>query len=135
NEQSDNEFEEFDNEEFDPNQILIYQATSIAESTSATEAFENLLVRSVSSMNTGSNIKRKKTEIEVIEDYKRKQKRLIEKNELIADEYQVIITKVLIDIEKYLSYYEKHLTDYSFPAPDYSLVEDAEKYSIWNHEL
>jgi len=65
NEQSDDEFEEFDNEEFDPNQISIYQATSIAESTGATEAFENLLVRSASSMSTGSNIKRKKTEIEV----------------------------------------------------------------------
>ncbi|CAG8596750.1 17214_t:CDS:2, partial [Cetraspora pellucida] len=39
----------FDNEEFDPNQISIYQATSIAESTSTTEAFENLLVRSASS--------------------------------------------------------------------------------------
>ncbi|CAG8789522.1 19589_t:CDS:2, partial [Cetraspora pellucida] len=48
NEQSDDEFEEFDNEEFDPNQIAIYRATSIAESTDATKAFENLLVRSVS---------------------------------------------------------------------------------------
>ncbi|CAG8830162.1 19257_t:CDS:1, partial [Cetraspora pellucida] len=55
----------FDNEEFDPNQISIYQATSIAESTGVTEAFENLLVRSASSMSTGSNIKRKKTKIEV----------------------------------------------------------------------
>ncbi|CAG8787755.1 3341_t:CDS:2, partial [Cetraspora pellucida] len=64
NEQSDNEFEEFDNEEFDPNQISIYRATSIAESTGATEAFENLLVRSASSISTGSNIKRKKTKTE-----------------------------------------------------------------------
>ncbi|CAG8824619.1 24782_t:CDS:1, partial [Cetraspora pellucida] len=56
------------------------------------------------------------------------------KNELTADEYRVIITKTLIYIEKYLSYYEKHLTDYLFSAPDYSLVEDAEKYSIWDQE-
>ncbi|CAG8564007.1 3171_t:CDS:2 [Cetraspora pellucida] len=156
NEQSDDEFKEFNNKEFDSNQISIYQATSIAKSTGVTEAFENLLVRSASSISTESNIKKKKTEIEVskeivavkkrrteveyneeifeidneIEDYERKQKRLTGKNELTADKYRVIITKALIDIEKYLSYYEKHLTDYSFPVPDYSLVEDAEEYSI-----
>ncbi|CAG8810001.1 12857_t:CDS:1, partial [Cetraspora pellucida] len=62
------------------------------------------------------------------ENYERKQKRLTKKNELTADEYQVIITKTLIDIKKYLSYYKKHLTDYSFPASDYSLVEDTKEY-------
>ncbi|CAG8795685.1 8840_t:CDS:2, partial [Cetraspora pellucida] len=135
--------------------------TSIAESIGATEVFENLLVRSASSMSTESNIKRKKTEIKVskeivavkkrrteveyneeifeidnkIEDYERKQKRFTEKNELTADEYRVIITKALIDIKKYLSYYEKHLIDYSFPVPDYSLVKDAKEYSIWDQEV
>ncbi|CAG8765925.1 23534_t:CDS:2, partial [Cetraspora pellucida] len=114
NEQSDDEFEEFDNKKFNLNQISIYRATSIAESTGATEVFENLLVRFVSSMSTESNIKRKKTEIEVsneivavkkrteeldpkklfyenvhflVEDYERKQKRLTGKNELTANVY------------------------------------------------
>ncbi|CAG8687752.1 8118_t:CDS:2, partial [Cetraspora pellucida] len=50
NELSDDEFEEFDNEEFDSDQISIYRTTNIAESTDATEAFENLLVRSASNI-------------------------------------------------------------------------------------
>ncbi|CAG8461491.1 3238_t:CDS:2 [Cetraspora pellucida] len=87
NKQSDDEFDEFDNKEFDPNQISIYQATSIAESTEIEVSKEIVAVK-----------KRRTEELDpkklfyenvyfLVKNYKRKQKKLTEKNKLTAYEY------------------------------------------------